>query len=177
MRVMKEQTVEFAFKFCPRCSAKNPRLGTAPFRCTDCGFVHFFGPVAAVGGLLVNAQGQLLLVRRARDPGKGKWGLPGGFVDQGESIEAALRREIDEETNLRVDNFVYLMSSPNQYNYRGITAPVIDVFYRCRVEAPELLSLAPDELDHHEWVRPTSEHLENMAFRSNRIAIERWLAS
>jgi ADP-ribose pyrophosphatase len=135
----------------------------------------YFGPVAAVGGLIVNDDNELLMVRRARDPGKGKWGLPGGFVDRDETIEQALAREVLEETNLVVANACYLMSRPNEYVYHGVTSPVIDLFYLCTVESIASLRLDMDELEYHQWTRPGPKHLDNMAFDSNRIAIQTWL--
>jgi ADP-ribose pyrophosphatase YjhB (NUDIX family) len=47
--------------------------------------------------------GRVLLVRRARSPGKGFYSLPGGRVEFGESLHAALHREVDEETALRIE--------------------------------------------------------------------------
>ena len=47
--------------------------------------------------------GKVLLVRRARSPGKGFYSLPGGRVEHGESLHQALAREVDEETSLRID--------------------------------------------------------------------------
>ena len=47
--------------------------------------------------------GNILLVRRARSPGKGFYSLPGGRVEFGESLHTALHREVDEETALRVE--------------------------------------------------------------------------
>ena len=46
---------------------------------------------------------QILLVRRARSPGKGLYSLPGGRVEFGESLHAALHREVDEETGLKIE--------------------------------------------------------------------------
>jgi len=169
------KSIEHFYQFCPKCGAKNKNGTTIPFRCQLCGFAQFFGPVAAVGALVVNDTSELLLVRRARDPGKGKWGLPGGFVDRAESIEDAMRREVREETELELEGPSYLMSHPNDYNYRGIVSPVIDLFYTAKVVDPDALCLARDELDFHVWVHPTSEHLDEMAFHSNRLAVERWL--
>lgn len=172
---MAQQAIEFHYRFCPQCGEANPSVGGVPFRCAACGFANFFGPVAAVGGLIVNDAGQVLLVRRARDPGKGKWGLPGGFVDRDETIEQALCREIEEETQLRVTQLDYLTSHPNSYCYHGVIAPVVDLFYVCRVDSRQPLRLAADELDHFVWSHPTVEQLDNMAFHSNRVALEFWM--
>ncbi|MFK8111000.1 MAG: NUDIX domain-containing protein [Rubripirellula sp.] len=172
---MTSKPVEACFRYCPRCSTENPESGAVPFRCVECGYAQFFGPVAAVGGLVCNEAGQLLLVRRARNPGLGKWGLPGGFVDRNETIEEALAREVLEETNLHLAESSYLMSGPNHYDYCDMLSPVIDLFYVCRVEHPERIKLAEDELDHYIWTKPTSEHLDQMAFPSNRTAILHWL--
>ena len=168
--------IEAAYCYCPRCGAKNPNVGEVPFRCQQCSMSSFFGPVAAVGGIVTNDSGEILLVRRARDPGKGCWGLPGGFVDRGETVEHALAREVKEETQLEVTTSRLLMSYPNQYDYRGVVAPVIDLFFCCEVRSPDQIFLAADELDHHVWAHPTAEHLNNMAFHSNRIAIEHLLS-
>ena len=59
-------------------------------------------PQLAVSAVIVR-DGKVLLVRRARSPGKGFYSLPGGRVEFGESLHAALHREVDEETGLRIE--------------------------------------------------------------------------
>src|SRR6476620_9756309 len=59
-------------------------------------------PQLAVSGAIFR-DGKILLVRRARSPGKGFYSFPGGRVEFGESLHAALHREVDEETGLRVE--------------------------------------------------------------------------
>ncbi|GAA1035360.1 MULTISPECIES: NUDIX hydrolase [Amycolatopsis] len=55
-----------------------------------------------VGGIVFDDQGRLLLIRRANDPGKGQWSLPGGRVEPGETDHEAVVRELREETGLDV---------------------------------------------------------------------------
>lgn len=170
------QRIEDAFAYCPRCGTPNPLPGSIPFRCTACALAIYFGPVAAVAGLILDDQGRLLLVRRTCDPGKHQWGLPGGFVDRGETAEEALAREVREETQLTLTHHELLMTGPNRYTHTGATADVLDMFFLCRVKATHPIELAQSELCEYRWCIPDSHMLSNMAFPSNRIAVERWLA-
>lgn len=170
------QPIENAFAYCPRCGTTNPEPGAIPFHCKNCEFSFYFGPVAAVGALIIDEQDRMLLVRRARDPGKEKWGLPGGFVDRGESAEQALAREIEEETQLALNDYELFLTGPNRYTFCGVTADVIDLFYLCHVKTTVPVRLAPSELCEFRWCVPDHAILNNMAFESNRIAIEHWLS-
>ncbi len=53
-------------------------------------------------GAVARDAGRLLLVRRGQDPGRGRWSLPGGRVEAGETLAQAVEREVAEETALRV---------------------------------------------------------------------------
>jgi len=59
-------------------------------------------PAVTVDAILVSPQNSVLLIERGREPFKGKWALPGGFIDMDEELETACRRELEEETGLRV---------------------------------------------------------------------------
>jgi ADP-ribose pyrophosphatase YjhB (NUDIX family) len=63
---------------------------------------HGHVPIRCVGAVISDPEGRLLLVRRANDPGRGLWSLPGGRVEAGESDEVAVVREVREETGLDV---------------------------------------------------------------------------
>jgi 8-oxo-dGTP diphosphatase len=59
-------------------------------------------PLVGVGVAIYNDQGQLLLIKRGRPPGKGTWGLPGGLIDLGERLDAAAQREVMEEVGIDI---------------------------------------------------------------------------
>jgi 8-oxo-dGTP diphosphatase len=58
-------------------------------------------PIVAVGAVIFDGE-RVLLIKRANEPSRGEWSLPGGAVEVGESLEAALAREVREETCLDV---------------------------------------------------------------------------
>ena len=61
--------------------------------CARCGYVHYFAPQVAAVAIVTRVQDErFLLVQRGEDPGKGLWGLPGGFVELGETAQDALSR-------------------------------------------------------------------------------------
>ncbi len=60
-------------------------------------------PIVGVGAVIVTTPGEVVLVRRAREPLAGQWSLPGGAVEAGETLAAALAREVLEETGLDVE--------------------------------------------------------------------------
>jgi 8-oxo-dGTP diphosphatase len=94
--------------------------------------------VPCVGALAYDAAGRLLLVRRANDPGRGLWSLPGGRVEQGENDAAALVREMAEETGLVVQPGA-LVGRVRRGRYE-----IAD--YRCQVVGGTLLA-GDDALD------------------------------
>jgi len=162
-----------AYRFCPLCGAPRASYSpTRPFRCVSCGHTTFFGPSSAVGGIVTNPDGDVLLIRRAKDPGKGKLGMPGGFIDHGESAEQALAREIDEEVGIGVSVMNFVMTAPNHYFYQGIELPVMDVFFHVPLDFHPVVRAQPSEVTDYLWTQITEEILNQIAFASNRKALE-----
>jgi ADP-ribose pyrophosphatase len=166
-----------AFRHCPRCGRERPAPGPDPvLSCAACGFQYHFNPAVAAGVIAEDAQGRVLVVRRATDPGRGLLGVPGGFVDIGEAAEEAARREAVEETGVEVAGLSYLGSWPNVYEFRGIAYPVLDLYFVARArdgsaaaarhEVAEVLWVRPEELDEAALAFPTTRE----AFRRVRDA-------
>ena len=166
-----------AYRFCPICGAKRVTLiPPRPFRCESCGHTSFFGPVSAVGVIITNESSKVLLIERAKDPGLGMLGLPGGFVDPNEVAESAARREIFEEIGIRVGEMSFLMTAPNSYQYRGVVLSVLDIFFCAQVLNDQVISKDPIEVSAWMWTDVSSQVLDRMAFLSNRQALELFLA-
>ena len=92
-----------AKRFCYYCGEKLTNKsfqGNNHRYCQTCDRIHYENPFPAVAALLPNQDGQLLLVKRAVEPAKGTWCLPGGFIEIDESIEEAVLRELKEETGI-----------------------------------------------------------------------------
>lgn len=90
--------------YCLRCGARlgeAERFGQVRPVCPDCGWTYFADPKVAATVLVEQGEG-VLLVRRAYDPERGRWTLPGGFIDAGEDPRRAAERECLEETGLVV---------------------------------------------------------------------------
>jgi ADP-ribose pyrophosphatase len=159
------------YHYCPACgSPRKSFTPLRPFRCNECGHSTFFGPVSAVGAIVRNGLGHVLLLRRANEPGKGMLGMPGGFVDPGENAEEALKREVLEEVGLHVTKLTYLISRPNEYLYRGIHLPVLDFFYIAEVATGEITN-SDGEITSWVWTDLSDPVLDQLAFESNRQAL------
>lgn len=94
--------------------------------------------MACVGAVVFDAAGRLLLVRRGRPPEAGRWSLPGGRVEAGETDAEALRREMLEEAGLEV-RVGDLLGTVRRPGPSGEVYVISD--YRCEV-APEAVAAA-----------------------------------
>lgn len=136
-------------RYCPRCATElKPRASPGPdpdrLACPNCGFVHYDNPAPTVQAW-VDRDGEFLALRRSGEPARGKWNMPGGFVEAGESGPAAIAREVREETGLEVEIEFVIGIFDSVYGSGEDAQPIFDVAYRCRITGGELEVSAESE--------------------------------
>ena len=163
--------VDPGYKFCPKCGAALSKRRLKEFEperlvCTQCLFVMYLNPKIA-SGAVVDYEGGIVLLRREIEPRAGFWVHPGGFVDRGETLEAAAKRETKEEVGLEVEIGRLLGA------FSFDDSEVVVVTYAARTisgvpmvgdESLEVRTFAPSEIP---W--------DDLAFPSTRLALNEYL--
>jgi len=158
-------------RFCPRCGhgleTRSLKEGEPDrFVCPACSFIYYLDPKLAACTIFL-FDGGIVLLKRGIEPRKGKWVFPGGFVDRGESVEAAAIRETLEEVNLRVS----LVGILDVYSFPGqdvvvvvYAADVVGGLLEARDESLEVKVFAPETVP---W--------DELAFESTRAALRDYI--
>ncbi len=107
-------------------------------------------PALTTDCVIYDKEGRVLLIRRKNEPFKGAYALPGGFVDVGETVEAACRREVLEEAGLAVSELrlVGVYSDPNR-DPRGHTVSIAYLARLLQAPSPE----AGSDAEAAAWVK------------------------
>ncbi|HRW07915.1 MAG TPA: NUDIX hydrolase [Caldilineaceae bacterium] len=166
------------YRYCPRCATPlelREIYNLARPVCPACDFVYFRDPKVAVVGLVTH-QKHVLLVQRAINPEKGKWALPGGYMDAGEMPQDALRRELKEEVNLAVRVTDLLTIFPMITNRTNETAsPGIVLAFRAEVAERATPKLTcDDDVSDAGWFGP-QELPTDLAFASTEQLLAEWV--
>jgi ADP-ribose pyrophosphatase YjhB (NUDIX family) len=135
-------------RFCPRCGATPEIDFPRSLRCPSCGYAAFYNPKPVAGAIPREADGRVWLLRRGFDPAAGLWTFPGGFVDLGESIEDAARREAREEleVDIALTGLVGVYSRPQDRVVLVVYQATLTGEPQPTDEAPEVRAFAPGEL-------------------------------
>ncbi|MGI6374736.1 MAG: NUDIX hydrolase [Anaerolineae bacterium] len=161
-----------ALRFCSSCGGRlEPavRDGRTRAVCTQCGIVHYVNPIVAAGAL-VDADGQVLLVRRAVAPREGYWALPAGYAEVGEHPEETALRETFEESGVRaeLDGLLAVMT------FGGNREP-FGVLLLYAAHANSTATCAGDDASEARFFAP-GQLPENIAFENHRRALQGWVA-
>jgi ADP-ribose pyrophosphatase YjhB (NUDIX family) len=160
------------WRFCPRCATElahdHERVS-----CPGCSFVAHSNSEPTACALCVDDQGRLLLVRRAHEPHRGTWDLPGGFLEEGEHPLDALRRELQEETGLDVEPGEFVGVWLDRYGNAPDAPTTLNLFWAARVAGGE--PSAGDDAAELRWFAP--ENLppdDEIGFRNVRDVLRAW---
>jgi 8-oxo-dGTP diphosphatase len=153
-------------RYCPRCgndaTIKFPRSIT----CGKCGYGAFYNPKPVACAITTNPQDEIILLRRGFEPNKGRWSMPGGFVDLGESVEDAAIRETNEE--IGVDITLQQLVGV----YSRSTDRIVVVVYAARTEGTPTRT---EEALEVQAFRPTTIPWDELAFWSDGRALRDYL--
>ena len=94
-------------------------------------------------------EGRLLLVRRAHEPFKGRWDIPGGFLEEGEHPLDGLRRELREETGLEVEPLEFLGVWMDRYGGDSTAEATLNLYWTALVAGGE--AAPADDVDDLRW--------------------------
>lgn len=162
--------------FCYVCGSKVEPKSHESVHCPVCDQLYYINPKPCVELAIWNDQNQILLCKRAYDPGKGQYDLPGGFIDIGDkTIEHALWREMQEELGLSEDDVTdlsYVGSYNGTYAWGGEQHPIIISAFTARLKP----NIAPDPKDDVEeiiWLDMNKLDDWNMSLPASRAIIRR----
>jgi ADP-ribose pyrophosphatase YjhB (NUDIX family) len=160
------------WKHCPRCAGPLDIEGKAA-KCRSCGRMVYANPAPTGSAIVVDDDGRVLLARRAGDPGKGMWDLPGGFIEEGEDPVTTVHRELAEETGVEIELVEFLGGFADHYGDDGIRT--INLYWTARIVAGE--PSPSDDVAALEWFDPDDLPDEDeFAFANTVLALKKWLA-
>ncbi|MBI4021877.1 MAG: NUDIX domain-containing protein, partial [Candidatus Andersenbacteria bacterium] len=139
------------------------RPSTFNTECEVCGFNNPKGTVSAV----VIKDGNLLVLKRTREPAKDAWDLPGGFMEAGEVPKAALERELKEEVGVRIAAADFIGWFPGTYAWNGREFAVVSAAWLVEIEGALKLNRENSE---YRWL-PIKE-LTEVAFDSDQKLLQ-----
>jgi ADP-ribose pyrophosphatase YjhB (NUDIX family) len=119
------------WRLCPRCGAAL-ELEEGQAECPACGSVYYANAAPTASALIVDDDGRLLLARRAHEPYRDMWDTVGGFLDEREHPDDALRREVAEETGLEVEPGAYVGTYMDRYGDQDDAATTLNLVFEAR---------------------------------------------
>jgi 8-oxo-dGTP diphosphatase len=155
-------------RYCPRCAQPAEIAYPRSLSCPHCGYGAYYNPKPVAAAIPVTPDGGIILLRRAFEPGKDLWTFPGGFVDLGESVEEAARREVQEELEIDVTlgPVLNVYSRPEERVVLIVYTATTTGTPRTTMEATEVRAFAAGELP---W--------DELAFWSTERALNDFLSA
>jgi ADP-ribose pyrophosphatase YjhB (NUDIX family) len=142
--------------------------------CASCGFVCYASSKATACAVVVDEDGRVLLARRAFEPFKDYWDLPGGFLEEGEHPLDGLRRELLEETGLQVEPLEFLGVWMDRYGGDSTADATLNLYWTARATGGE--PRPADDVTELAWFEPAElPGPDELAFDNVPKVIAAWL--
>jgi ADP-ribose pyrophosphatase YjhB (NUDIX family) len=162
-----------SLNFCSNCGSEL-RFGPVPgedrsrLSCPACGQIVYVNPRLVVATFPITAGGEVVLIRRGIEPGRGSWAQPGGFLEVDETVSEAAVRETREETGLEVElgEIIGL--------YSRLEAAVVVIAFEARISGGEM-GPTP-EADEVRAFAPEAIPWPGIEFQTTYWALVDWLA-
>jgi NADH pyrophosphatase NudC (nudix superfamily) len=167
---------EHDFRYCPMCASQFEKKEHNLFVCPNCHLHFYINPKLCNSVILENEKGEILLVRRARDPHKGLWDLAGGFVDLSENLESSVHRELMEELHIKIDQIRYLGSVHDSYIYQGITMQTLCALFFGKIDSNAPIKVDDDVSESHFFAKKDIPY-DDIAFEGIREGLKKYLDS
>ena len=161
------------WRHCPRCRAEL-QGDEKRVECAACGFVSYAHSAPTATAVIADPEGRVLLCRRAIEPDKDHWDLPGGFVEEAEHPLDALRRELLEETGYEVEPGEFLGVWMDRYGGDAGTTHTLNLYWTARITGGA--EHADDDVAELRWFAPEEIPWSGLAFDVNEKALSAWLA-
>lgn len=159
------------FTFCPRCAGKLKVYsdGSKRFICSVCAFTLYKNPAPTVSALFIKEE-NILLTKRAVDPQKGYWDLPGGFLEENEHPKEGLKREMKEELGVEIiigDLFDIVM---DWYEFQGERISTLNLYYFATMKNTDMRP--DDDISEAKWFS-LAHPPKNLSYKNNGIIISK----
>ena len=132
-------------------------------------------PAPTNGVILENNKGEILLVKRKKNPKKGFWDLPGGFVNINETMEDSVHRELFEELGIHLKNSKYFSSYPDNYFYNGVYEKILGFIFVGKITNEKMV--AADDIYSYKFFPKNKIPVKRLAFTSLKKALKDYINS
>lgn len=158
------------YEFCPVCGTHyNLPQNTPNLECSSCGHIFYQNSKPTASVLILDENNNVLLGKRSREPGKGKWDIVGGFLELGEHPEAGAIREAKEETGLEIKIEALVGIFMDTYSVGN--QATLNICYTAKVVGGQ--PQANDDIEELKWFSVAGLP-EEMAFANNLEMLAAW---
>lgn len=161
------------FIYCPKCKSKLPPPKGKHFRCNECDFSLYMNPSPCNAAIILDEKKRIMLVKRKYDPKKDYWDFPGGFIENDESVEDSLRRELREELGIEIKNMKYIASYTDRYIFDEINYHTLGCVFAAEIAGGEMKP--NDDIDEIKFFESSEIPFDRIAFDSVKAAIKAYL--